>query len=236
MYIRGLQATNVTLHNDHPLVTTGGSFYFTLDDEYLRVPASSDWAVRTNDFTIEWFHYQFDNDAGAFPRIFTIGSYPSSAISVHTELDNFIVTLNGVDVLSTPLPSGWYENWHHYAVVRASGQLTVYQDGVALKTVANSTDVTNMSDYLYIGADLAYQILTRFHGALTNFHFVNGTAIYTGNFTPPHSPIQPISASKLLLLAKTPEFLTLDSSGTNKIVYDNSSAVIWQPDSPFTPS
>jgi hypothetical protein len=61
---------------------------------------------------------------------------------------------------------------------------------------------------------------------------VNGTALYTGAFTPPTQPITPVSNTKLLLLATTSGTLLTDSSGLGKTV-TNIGGIAWDSRKPF---
>jgi hypothetical protein len=66
-------------------------------------------------------------------------------------------------------------------------------------------------------------------GYITNFHFVNGLAVYVGDFTPPAVPLSPLAQSSLLLLMLS-NAPTADSSGKN----NDATAVgaVWSPLSP----
>ena len=78
--------------------------------------------------------------------------------------------------------------WHHLALVRTStgsGGLQLYLDGVGgtAMTVSNDFTNTNNSEALFgqhVGST-AYNL----YGYMSDIRFVKGTAVYTGNFTPP---------------------------------------------------
>lgn len=68
-------------------VDNGGAISFNGSSTYLSAPASADWAPGTGDFTVEWWQYQ--TDSSAYPRIFSVGSYPAAAIGVSIESTTF---------------------------------------------------------------------------------------------------------------------------------------------------
>ena len=78
--------------------------------------------------------------------------------------------------------------WHHIALVRTStgsGGMQLYMDGVGgtAETVANDFTNTNNTEILF-GAHLGSDSYN-FYGYMSDIRFVKGTAVYTGNFTPP---------------------------------------------------
>jgi hypothetical protein len=86
--------------------------------------------------------------------------------------------------------------WNHIALVRHSGTTTIYLNGVSQSSV---TDTTNYSagTTTYIGRGYAGNYLLT--GNLSNLRVVNGTAVYTANFTPPTSPLTNVTNTKLLI-------------------------------------
>ncbi len=211
----------------------GGSILFDGTDQNLTIPASSDWAIGTGDFTIEWFQYMAGT-AGA-QRPFTIGGYPSAsiAVSIETDASDLYVWINGQAVASNGV-SGLAGAWAHIAVVRSSGTINVYQNGVSIASGSSTDDITDSSDVLSIGAE--YQTpaanVTFFDGNITNFRWTNGTAIYTSNFTTPTAPLSAVTGTKLLLLASTSGSF-LDDSSTNHYTVTNVGGATWSNQNPF---
>jgi hypothetical protein len=131
--------------------------------------------------------------------------------------------------------------WHHVAVVRNSGTITIYFDGTSVGTVANSTDYSNQN----LTYDIGYgnQSAGRYlSGKLSNFRIVNGTAVYTSNFTPPSTPLTNITNTKVLtfqnptLIDNSSSARSLGVSGTQNIFIDNPFGYTAQSLASYTPS
>ncbi|MFI0460794.1 MAG: LamG domain-containing protein [Ilumatobacteraceae bacterium] len=191
----------------------GGSISFNGTNQYLSLPGSNDWAVGTGDFTVEWFQYQTDFSS-SWPRIFSVGSYPSTSIGVSIEGGTFYVWLaSGYRLFAS---TGSISNrWVHFAVARSGTTLRIFKNGVQLASGTDSTNVTNSSTALYIGSEATSG--TYFGGLITNFHFVKGTALYTSAFTP-SGPLSAVANSKLLLQAVSSGSLLSDSSSVARTV------------------
>lgn len=75
--------------------------------------------------------------------------------------------------------------WHHIAVVRISGTLTIYVDGVVDISTAWAGNMSDVSP-IQIGSYTTSYVCT---GYISNLRMVNGVGVYTGAFTPPTSPL-----------------------------------------------
>jgi hypothetical protein len=211
--------------------TNGGSLSFNGTNQYVSVAGSSDWAVGTGDFTVEWFQYQ-TSFSSSWPRIFTVGAYPAS-IGVSIEGGTMYVWLAGGWRLNASV--GAISNqWVHFAVTRAGTTLRIWKNGTQLASTTNSSNVTNSSTPLYVGSEATSG--TYFGGLITNFHFVKGTALYTSAFTPA-GPITPVAGTKLLLLATDAAGLLVDSSSIGRAVTNvNATTFNWGTPFPWTGS
>lgn len=180
LYTSPTTNNNVTIVNQSPFVNGGQSYSFNTNS-YLSLAADTNWAVGTGDFTIEWFQYQTDNSN--WPRIFQIGSYPNTSIGCSIEGGSFYVWCSSANNFGSVNVKN---SWHHFAIVRNSNQLYVYKDGIQLGShISNNTNITDSTRTLYIGAENGGNPGTFFGGYLTNFRWVKGLAVYTGNFTVP---------------------------------------------------
>jgi len=199
-----------------PPVTTGGSMLFDStfgsDGSHVSYPNDTSLRIGSQSFTIEWFQYW--TGGSSFPRVFSIGNYPSADIAVSYEGD-FIVWKNGSpNFIGSGDPP--QNVWVHIAIVGDGSSIAVYQNGIQIGTVAGAYNFTDSSTALMIGNETSASSDANFNGQITNFRWVVGTAVYTSNFTPPSAPLTDISGTQLLLLAENSPDVVLDSSSTSR--------------------
>ena len=213
-------------------VEPGGSIFMAGDEsnQYMTVDASADWALGTGDFTIEWFQKMDVAASSGNARVFSVGVWPDADIAVSLEIgEDFFVWINGVQV---DAGNQTFDGvWLHTAVVRESDELSVYMGGTRIHTETRNEDIANSEDQLYIGTQ--GDLDGKFGGLITNFHWVKGTALYSGaSITVPTQPISPVANSKLLLLAMSDPTFVNDSSGQDLSVTMNGAGA-WSEETPF---
>lgn len=183
-----LTITNVTTVSQSPFAGGGNSYSFNAAANSVIIAAgSSDWAVGTGDFTVEWFQYQ--TDTNSFPRIFHRGAaYPNQEMGVSIEGSTFYAWVKGATSFGSATP---YKNaWTHFALVRSGTTLKAFKNGTQLgSNTTNSTNFSNTTPQLTIGRETNGAGTTQFGGYITNFRWVKGLAVYTGNFTVPTSAL-----------------------------------------------
>ena len=109
--------------------------------------------------------------------------------------------------------------WYHIALVRnGSSACTVYLNGSSIGTFAKTG--LNAQN-LVLGRDDDGDNLI---GNISNFRYVRGTAVYTGNFTPPTPPLTAIPGTVLLLNTSNDANFLRDDSGNNYTVTGSPSA------------
>jgi len=101
--------------------------------------------------------------------------------------------------------------WHHYAVVRSGGTITVYVDGNSVGSGTYTVALGNTGP-VYIGTRSNGSV-NRLNGSMSNFRIVIGTAVYTGNFSPPRTNLTAIANTTLLTLQNS---TFVDNSGSNR--------------------
>lgn len=186
----------------------GGSMYFDGSGDYLTSTYSTtnfDWW--TNDYTIE---------AWVFPTPLTNWSYndgTSQRVCMVGNMNNN----DGVDYWSFgPANDGtvkfYYYNgsavyvsssatltsnqWNHIAMTKSASGITIFVNGVASTTTAVSgTPQSSAATPLTIGRHNN----TNINGYISDLRIVKGTAVYSGNFTPPSGPLSAITNTKYLL-------------------------------------
>ena len=178
----------VSTQSVSPFVEGGNSYLFSSNvNSFIDTPASSDWAVGTGDFTIEWFSYQ--TTLASFQRVFTVDDFNSIDIGVSIESGTFYYWANSSFRYSSSSAST-ANVWIHWAVVRQGGVTKVYRNGTLLGSqITDNNNITNTVDELSIGNENTPSTIAALVGYLTNFRWVKGLAVYTGNFTKPTSAL-----------------------------------------------
>jgi hypothetical protein len=175
----------VTVQSVSPFAS-GNSYRFSSSvDSYITAPGSNDWAVGTGDFTVEWFGNQ--SNTTQFQRVFTVGDFPNITIGVSIESSTFYYWANNSFRYSSA-GATITNTWYHWAVVRQSGTTRVYRNGTLRGTsFADTNNISNNTTPLVIGNTNTFATNSAFVGDITNFRFVKGLAVYTGDFTVPTS-------------------------------------------------
>ena len=188
----------------------GGSMQFNTDvTDYLYI--ASGFGVGTNSFTVEcWFYFQssvvFTGGVGIFSSApaaaFTAA--PSLYIGVTSPTTLYISRggTNGSQTISQTINKTC---WNHIAYVKNGSTATIYVNGISVYSATDSINYTD-ANMLINGF---YSSAGTFQTIISNFRVVNGTAVYTANFTPPTAPLTSITNTSLLL------------SGNNAGIYDN---------------
>lgn len=186
----------------------GGSMYFNGSTDTITTPAGTA-VLPSTVFTLEfwmWPHATYTNAMSMY------GSTSASQLTVCYVAGNASwgigYTNVAMRITSTTLPTP--NQWNHVAVVRSgtgTNQTVLYLNGNAIAT-GTLTDTYTGTPVYEIGGGTS-GAGGKYKGYLSNVRLVNGTAIYTGNFTPPTSPLTAISGTALLL------------KGENAAIYDN---------------
>lgn len=234
---------NATVFGDAKISTAqskfgGASALFDGSVDALQVPAGPNFAYGTGDFTIEGWLYVVGNlpNGGRIvytQAIFGTNYFVITAASTTTSGTdfrriNFITTLSGG---GTPIPSATSASnlegqWAHFAVVRNSGTVTVYLNGIGGTPTSATLDLSNTTYIPTIGR-YAHDTTTQvFNGYIDDLRIYKGVAKYTANFTPPTTAI-PLGKSDPLwqycVLA-----MPMDGSN-NSVVFPAYAANSWTP-------
>jgi hypothetical protein len=177
-----------------PFAGGGNSYSFSSSvNSFIDTPASSDWAVGTGDFTIEWFSYQ--TTLSGFQRAFTVDDFASIDIGSSIESGTFYYWANDAFRYNSSSAST-ANTWIHWAIVRAGGITKVYRNGTQLGSqITDTNNITNTADQLTIGNENTASTIAAFVGYITNFRWIKGLAVYTGNFTVPTSALTATAAA-----------------------------------------
>ena len=184
--------------------------YFDGTGDWLVAPATSAWQSTlaytqgfnfgTGDFTVEcWVYF---TATGTYTTILASRNYSTGASSTY---GNWVLRAGTGDLYRSYSNSttskgitGTYVwntgQWYHVAWVRFNGVVTVYQNGVAIGTVADTTNLTDGQYGVTVGCNFdtagssgtGYNLLT---GYIDDLRITKGIARYTQNFTPPQAAL-----------------------------------------------
>jgi hypothetical protein len=185
--------------------TNGGSTYYDGTGDYLgtvNTPAN----VTNNNFTAESWVWFNSSGVGYQPIFMNTGTGDYQGWVLIVETNNTITGIastNGsswTNVLSTSVTpvTGC---WTHFAMVRNGSTLTLYVNGISRATSNISTaSIHSPSGAFYVGYYPFFPGGARsFNGYFSGTRIVNGTAVYTSNFTPPTAPPTAVANTSLLL-------------------------------------
>jgi hypothetical protein len=206
--------------------TNAGSIGFNGTSQYLNTPSSSAFSFGTSDFTMEtWIYpnslsgrlWYFSSDSDNVDLNGNGGIYYFGVGGIRNSATNTVITV-GI--------------WHHIALVRESGTLTLYVNGVSVMSqsgIGYNSTANRSIDIAYSAA----QGNNYFNGRMSNFRIVSGTSLYTGStITVPTSPLNAIGGTQLLLNTTNDANFLKDSS-TNNITMVNNNGVTSSALNPF---
>ena len=199
---------NGTFHNDGPFAGAG---YVEFDGtgQAISVPAGSDFAYGTGDFTIEgWFYTTVIGQvsgASAPSHIFfgqTVSgtNYLLFGIDSNGKLLYYRTSAGGGSDQFSSAPNGSVvlNQWQHIALCRSSGTTKAFVDGEEIISISDTFDFNNTDRNPTIG-NYTHTFTTQpFNGYVSNFRVVKGTALYTSNFTVPTKSLTAITNTSLL--------------------------------------
>ncbi len=204
------------------------SNYFDGTGDSLTLASNAAFAIGNGQFTMEfWIQFSVLSNIQEFIRT-ALSDQNGPFVFYYTTSNN---TLNigpyagvgggGISVSWTPNLHQWY----HIAASRdSSNTQRLFIDGIL---VGSSTSTAN---YTQSGFGI-FQRFANFNGYFSNFRFVNGTAIYTSNFTVPTAPLTAVP-NTVLLTCQSNRFR--DASSNNFTVTRNGDVSV-QRFSPFSP-
>jgi hypothetical protein len=186
--------------------TNGGGGYFDGTGDYLSIPASTVFAVGTQNFCFECWYYPISK-VTAFPRI------AQSGLTSWGTNDNWALLCRHNDAstkfswacyalgvnaqLLTSTTTVQNNTWYHLAVTREGSTFRLFVNGILESTYTNSGAVTASSTVgCYIGGINASDATD--NGMVSSARYVVGSSVYTSSFTPPTAPLSAIANTQLL--------------------------------------
>jgi len=219
---------NTTQGSFTPFSPSGWSNSFNGSSDFLTT-SSTAFNFGTSPFTVEgWVYvnaisgrqaiYAYNNNS--------IGSGPVIAVDASLSVDLGNVGSSNVNSGANAFQVG---QWFHFAVVRegtGTNQTKIYVNGVQRGVGTYSTSVTTTYT-LSIGKTSSFS--EYLNGYISNLRVVNGTAVYTSNFTPSTSPLT-VVPNTVLLTCQSNRFV--DNSANNFTLTPNGTPSV-QAFSPF---
>ena len=170
----------------------------------------------SGDFTIEgWVYYTLPGVG--YAGLVSAGGTSGWALYMPADSSGhlgFNAAAGGWGAKLTGTTAMGQNTWHHIAVVRHSGTLTEYVDGVAGATASYSGNVTGNSSQLEIGQDGNGNY---YKGTIDELRISNN-ARYTSNFTPQTSEFFPPSAKYDISASTTAQNLGSRSASAPSIL------------------
>ncbi len=201
--------TQGTVSPFSPSGPSGYSYYFTGGD-YLALSASSAFLF-TGDFTIEaWVNLPAVTGG---PRTIFGSRYSGSAVfDFRVFNSNIQVSLNSGSGTNLGLGTLSINRWAHMALVRSGSSIKCYVDGTQTATTLTNSSTLGFSDTAMAVGASGNVGTNQLIGYISNLRVVNGTALYTSNFTPPTQPLAAI-ANTSLLTCQSNRFIDNSSNG-----------------------
>lgn len=180
-------------HPFTPAASSSGSAYFDGSGDYLTLPATSALTLGTGDFTVECWAY-FVNYNGTMLDFSTgtaqdVPCFINDGQTIRWRKSNTTITSRDISTL--------FKTWIHLAVCRVSGYTTLYVNGVGGTAVS---DVTNYGIYSTVYIGRTFEGAAQQQGYFSDLRVIKGTAVYTGNFTPPTTRLTAVANTQLLTL------------------------------------
>jgi hypothetical protein len=229
---KGTYGTNGFYLPFTPSSTSSFAGAFNGSTQYLTTPTSTNFNIGTGDYTVEGWVYSTSNSRSIFCTLGPQNSSSSALISIQIEQTSQSWTAYCGDGSSYATISGGQvgtiNNWVHIALVRNSGSMKLYVNGVGGTAQTLSSSPSNSKSWC-IGGILVPSLLVPWIGNISNFRFIKGTALYTSNFTPPTAALTAVTNTQLLTLQNA----TIIDNSTNAFTITNNGSVAMSAATPY---
>jgi hypothetical protein len=188
------------------------SNYFNAADERLDFTPS--FSLGSNDFTIEMWVNPIAASASSLESFFWLESSTNEFLVFRIDNNSnrgleFRV-YNFGNAVFLRQGSDYLENgeWVHVAATKSGSTYNFFVNGTSIGTATYATALTSYSNG-HIGAWTS--VAQDYAGYISNVRVVNGTALYTSNFTPPTSYLTAVT-NTVLLTCQSNRFVDNSSS------------------------
>jgi hypothetical protein len=201
--------------------TYSWSNHFNGSTDYIYTSTTSTQFAFSGSFTMEgWFYFNIYGNQ----RLFSNAGNNEELVMTPGGIVTYYDGSSGHNA-SSAIP---LNTWTHIAMVRngiGSNNCQIFINGVSSTTFTSTTSVsTAVAQYIGHGPpSFGEGSLYYFQGYISNVRIVNGTAVYTSNFTPSTTPLTAISGTALLT-CQAASFI--DASSNNFTISTNGSPYI----------
>jgi hypothetical protein len=216
---------NTTQGTFSPFSQTGWGNYFSgTSGQYLNTVANAAFNFGTSDFTVEAWVYPGAAIALPMPivEIRTSASNATGFAFFRYPSAQYLSVFSQGAVIGNSTNNLTQNTWNHVALVRSGNTWTFYINGVSS---GSFTWASAQSDGATTGPKIGGSTSAGevWVGYLSNVRIVKGVAVYTGNFTPPTSPLTATQSAGTNISAITGTQTSLLTCQSNRFV-DNSVA------------
>lgn len=222
---------NVTQGTFSPFSNSGFSMY-TTSSGYAYVASSGTAGQFANDFTVEcWVNFSNYGSSETWIISSSQGAgwsiVPNSAGSIRAAIGN--TSANNANIVGSTLP---LNTWVHIAFVRSGSVCTLYMNGVSQGTYTYASALTAGGIYIGTPSSQVGNSIYGCTGHISDVRIVNGTAIYTTNFTPQTTTLTAIPNTTFLALQSN----RFKDDSTNNFTITVGGTASIQAFSPFAPT
>ena len=172
--------------------------------DYLTLNGQSNFAFGSNNFTVEMWVYATSFSA----NVVLYDSRPGSTSGVYGILyyDTAGIVIWNVNALSITGTAITLNTWNHLAASRSGTTTKLFINGTEVGTATDTNSYLNGALAPTIGTSGYSRGSNSMQGYISNVRVVNGTAVYTANFTPSTTPLTAITNTSLLT-CQSPTFI-----------------------------
>lgn len=186
-----------------------GSGLFNGSSDYFTVTKTGGWLTSGGNFTVEYWAYLTSYPSSSSGNYIAVPFGTSGASNgweqgfggTASSYTSYFFSFKGAGSVSATY-SFSLNRWYHIAVVKNSSTTTAYINGVSSGTSTNITTWTDNAG-MNIGLLGVSSYPYWYPGYISNMRIVNGTAVYTGAFTPPTESLSRIQSSGTNIAALT---------------------------------
>ena len=212
----------------------------------IETEPSTDFQFGSSNFTIEvWANFS-GFDSSGFETIVKSGNTNGSNSMFQFDYKSsesklrMIPYVSDSSVVKQVSFTPEFNKWYHLAAVRSGNNIKIFIDGTQTGGDLSFSDtIDSETTGLSIGkramSDENNGFERNFNGYLSNLRIVNGTAIYTADFTPPTHELEKTSDTVLLAL-QSPGNLFQEATGKKLYIASDSSSQQSVTPSRFTPN